>query len=147
MTVQYKFDCMYLWCTLSNFKVKSSFFSTQGAVVLIVWYDSNINILGRGRPFNFYGRLCFFPEARIVFSYETKPRFIFTWKICNFTKKSCRVDLHTKILHLSRSGKDILFCKSEMDARLVVVYRSSETSTNQSDVIIRSNDRFWFYSV
>jgi hypothetical protein len=45
-------------------------------------------------------------------------------------------------LHLSRSGKDILFCKSEMDARLVVVYRSSETSTNQSDVIIRSDDRF-----
>ena len=29
----------------------------------------------------------------------------------------------------------------------LVVYRSSETSTNQSDVIIRSDDRFRFYSV
>ena len=30
----------------------------------------------------------------------------------------------------------------EIDAYKLVVYRSSETSTNQSDVIIRSDDRF-----
>jgi hypothetical protein len=75
----------------------------------------------------------------IFFHMKQNPDFFLHEKYVILPKnlaENCRVDLHTQILHLSRSGKDILFCKSEMDARLVVVYRSSETSTNQSDVII-----------
>ena len=39
----------------------------------------------------------------------------------------------------SLNGTNIM---SEIDRCLVVVHRSSETSTNQSDVIIQSDDRF-----
>lgn len=72
-------------------------------------------------------------KPELFFHMKQNPDFFLHEKSVILQKdraENCRVNFHTKILHLSRSGQDILFYKSEMDARLVRYVLGKSKKTN-----------------